>query len=141
MAPPQANDRQLVGKNVQLFLCLLGGHASGLLVLSYGVLQVYMYSYLYQHDPEVTMKQMHMHPAIILIVGSTLGWLQGFLTRWVSPRFLHFFNMTVMCGCCLLLFWFCHNFVVVTATMVGIGLSFGMLHVYFITTTVNRFKR
>ena len=46
MSPPQANDRQLVGEKGQLFLCLLGGHASGLLVLSYGVLQVYMYSYL-----------------------------------------------------------------------------------------------
>ena len=141
MAPPQANDRQLVGKNVQLFLCLLGGHASALVIFSHGVLQVYMYSYLYQHDPEVTMKQMHMHSTIMLLMAATFGWLHGFLPRWVSPRLLHLGNMTVMCGCCLLLFWLCHNFAVVTTAMVGIGLSTGMLHVYFISTTVNRFKR
>ena len=130
-----------VSQNFQLVLCLLGGHASGVLFFSYGVLEVYQYSYLYQYNPELTMKQMHMHPTIILIVGATFGWLQGFLTRWASTRFLLFVNMTMMCGCCLLLFWFSYSFTIVTITMVGIGLSYGMLHVYFISTTVNRIKR
>ena len=141
MAALPANDRQLVGRKVQIFLCLLGGHASGLVLFSLGVLEVYMYSYLYQHNPGLTMKQMHMSPSIIMIMGATFGWLQGFLTRWVNSRLLYLVNMTLMCGCFLFLFWFCHNFVVFTATMVGIGLSYGMLHVYFIAATVKRFKR
>ena len=126
-----------VSKNIQLFLCLLGGHAAGLFIFSYGVLQVYMYSYMYEYDSTLTMNKMHMHIPICLMVGSGMGWLQG-LSKYVGPSVLHFFNMALMCGCCLLMYWFCYSYMAVTISMVGIGLSYGMLHVYFISTAVNR---
>ena len=126
-----------VSKNVQIFLCLLGGHGASLLPYSYGVLQVYMYSYMYEYDSTLTMNQMHMHVPICFMVGSGFGWLQG-LIKCVTPFFLHLINMTVICGCCLLMYWFCYSYMAVTISMVGIGLSYGMLHVYFISTAVNR---
>ena len=129
------------GKNLQLFLCLLGGHATGVILYSYGVLQVYMFSYMYKFDHTLAIQQMHMHLPIALIVGTTFGWLQGFLTKWVSERILYFVNMVVMCGCCLILYWYCQKFTALTVSMVPIGLSFVMLHIYFLSTAVNRVKR
>ena len=130
-----------IRKNLQIFLCLLGGHATGVILLSYGVLQVYMFSYMHQYDPTISLKRLHTLLPIALIAGTTFGWLQGFLTGWLSEKCLYLVNVVVMCCCCLVMFWFSYSFTTVTVSMVPIGLSFVMLHIYFLSTIVNRVKR
>ncbi|XP_063680540.1 uncharacterized protein LOC134815880 [Bolinopsis microptera] len=125
----------------QLILCFLGGHATSVVSFSYGILQVYLYSYLYQYNPALTMKQMHLQLPVLYLACTSCGWLQGYLSRWISTRILHLVNMLSMCGWCVVLFWICQNFVAATIALAGIGLSNGMLHVYFVSTSVNKAKR
>jgi hypothetical protein len=127
--------------SLKMLCCLMGGHASTLVFFSYGVMLNYMFSYMHHYDYTVTLRLVHMQVPILTIVGSTLGWLHGYLNRWVSDRVLHLVNVINMIGCCLVIFWFCHNFTVVTMCMAAIGLSYGMLHCYFLATTVTGIDR
>ena len=125
----------------ELFLCMLGGHGCNIIAFSCGVIQVYTYSYMHQYDPTLTIKQCHLHLPLLIFIAACTGWLQGYLTRWISARLLHGANTCAMCGWCVVLFCGCQSYVVVTVCMAGIGLSYGMLHVYFLSTVVNRVSR
>ena len=126
---------------LELFLLMLAGHGCNIVSFSYGVLQVYVYSYMHQYDPSLTMKQIHLHLPLLLGIAASTSWIQGYLARWIGARLLHCVNMCAMSGCCLVLYRYTHSYVVVTACMAGIGLSYGMLHVYFLSTVVNRVSR
>ena len=120
---------------------MLAGHGCNIISFSYGVLQVYVYSYMRQYDPSLTMKHLHLHLPLLIGVAASTSWVQGYLARWFGPRALHCANMSALCGWCVLLFWFSHSYAAVTGAMAGIGLSYGMLHVYLISTVVNRVVR
>ena len=126
---------------MDLLLCMLAGHGCNIICFSYGVLQVYIYSYMRQFDPSLTMKHLHLHLPLLLGVAASTSWVQGYLARWVGARALHCANMSALCAWCMVLFWFSHSYAAVTTAMTGIGLNYGMLHVYLISTVVNRVTR
>jgi ACR3 family arsenite efflux pump ArsB len=87
------------------------------------------------------MKQIHLHLPLLIGVAASTAWLQSYLARWIGARLLHSANMCAMCAWCLILFFYCQSYAVVTGCMAGIGLSYGMLHVYFLSTVVSRVNR
>ncbi|XP_063683726.1 uncharacterized protein LOC134818210 isoform X2 [Bolinopsis microptera] len=112
-------------------LCSLGGHAVNLIPFSYGILQVYIYSYLYEANNEITKAQMHMHAPLVLGMATGTAWSFGLFVRYVHPVILHVINGVALSGWMILLYFFTDNYIVITVSMTFVGFHLGQLHIFF----------
>ncbi|KAL5268931.1 hypothetical protein ACHWQZ_G002685 [Mnemiopsis leidyi] len=112
-------------------LCSLGGHAVNVIPFSYGILQVYIYSYLYEADDTVTKAQMHMHAPLVLGMATGTAWSFGLFVKYIHPVILHVANGLALSGWMILLYFFTNNYIVITVAMAFVGFHLGQLHIFF----------